>query len=129
MEVIKKCYGVLILLITVFYFDSPIAIAIGGAASALISCFVNASPNKKLLNYSYFEQVMDILPSMAISAVMGSIVYCVSLLGLANWLTLIIQIPVGIIVYIGLAEIFKLECYTYLKNMIFGFLKKRKKAK
>ena len=74
------------------------------------------------------EQIKDILPSMIISVIMGLVVYCVLFFNLSSWLTIIIQISVGVVVYIGLAEIFKLECYCYLKNMIFGFLKKRKKA-
>ena len=128
LEVIKKSYGIIMLLITVFLFDSPLAIAMGGAVTTLISCFVNASPNKKLLNYSYFEQMKDILPSMGLSVIMGAIVYCVLFLGLNAWLTLFIQFVLGAAIYIALAEIFKLECYIYLKNMVLGFLKKRKKA-
>lgn len=128
LEVIKKIYGIVTLIITVFCFDSPLAIALGGAVTTFISCFVNASPNKKLLNYSYFEQMKDIIPSMLISAVMGVIVYCVLFLGLSSWLTLIIQIAVGAMIYVLLSEIFKLECYLYLKNIILGFLRKRKKA-
>ena len=126
LEIIKKSYGIVTLIITVFCFDSPLAIALGGAVTTLISCIVNASPNKKLLNYSYPEQMKDILPSMAISVIMGTVVYCVLFLGLVNWLTIIIQIVVGIVVYILLSEVFKLDCYLYLKNMIFGILKKRK---
>lgn len=128
LEIIKKIYGLIVLAITVFCFESPLAIALGGAATTLISCFVNASPNKKLLNYSYPEQLKDTLPSMIIAAVMGTIVYCVQFIGLNAWLTLITQIVLGIVIYVGLAQIFKLECYIYLKNLIFGFLKKRKKA-
>ncbi len=126
LEIIKKSYGIIVLLITVFCFHSPLAIALGGAATAIISCFVNASPNKKLLNYSYPEQMKDILPSMGISVIMGAAVYAVQFIGLSDAITLLIQIPVGIIVYIGLAELFKLECYTYLKTHIIGFIKKKK---
>ncbi len=128
LELIKKGYGIIVLLITVFCFDSPIAIAMGGAVTTVISCFINAAPNKKLLNYSYFEQMLDILPCMGISLVMGGIIYCVLFLGLPTWLTLIIQIVLGVTIYIALAHIFKLECYHYLKNTAMGFLKKRKKG-
>lgn len=128
LEIIKKLFGIVILLITVFCFHSPIAIAMGGAVATLISCFINASPNKKLLQYNYFEQMKDILPSAGISLIMGAAVYCVQFLGLASWLTLLIQIPLGIVIYIALAELFRLECYKYLKTNIAGFLKKKKKA-
>ncbi len=126
LEIIKKSYGLAVLLFTLFFFDSPIAIALGGAFSTLISCFVNASPNKKLLNYSYSEQMKDIFPSIGISVLMGALVYCVQFLGLTSWLTLLIQIPLGAVVYVALAELFKLECYNYLKNNILGFLKRKK---
>ena len=128
LEIIKKLFGIIILLITVFCFDSPIAIAMGGAVATLISCFINASPNKILLEYNYFEQMRDIVPSAGISLIMGAVTYCVQFLGLASWLTLLIQIPLGIVVYIVLAELFRLECYKYLKTNILGFLKKRKKS-
>lgn len=127
LELIKKSYGLVTICITVFLFESPLAIAMGSVVTTIISCFVNASPNKKLLNYSYLEQMRDILPSMAISVIMGTVVYSVLFLGLVNWLTIIIQIVVGIVVYILLSEVFKLDCYLYLKNMILGFVKKRKK--
>lgn len=126
LELIKKFLGVIVLLITVFCFDSPLAIAMGGAVTTLISCFVNTAPNKKLLNYSYFEQMKDILPSMIISIIMGAIVYCVLFLQLPALITLIIQILLGIIVYISLAWIFKLECFSYLISMAKSFKKSRK---
>lgn len=125
LEIIKKSYGIVVLLITVFCFNSPIAIALGGSISTLISCFVNASPNKKLLDYSYFEQIKDILPSMILSIAMGAIVYCISFFNLESWLTLIIQIPLGIIIYVSLAWMFKLECFIYLKNTANSFFKKK----
>ncbi len=128
LEIIKKIYGLITLFITVFCFDSPLAIALGGSVTTIISCFVNASPNKKLLDYSYPEQLKDILPSIIISVIMGVLVYFISLLPLTSWALLIIQIIAGMVIYVALAEIFKLECYTYIKNMVINMLKKRKKA-
>ena len=78
------------------------------------------------MNYSYFEQMKDILPSMGIAIIMGISILVVMMLHLSNWLTLIIQIMVGVLVYWLLSEIFKLECYLYLKNMILKFLNNRK---
>lgn len=128
LEIIKKIYGLITLCITVFCFDSPLAIALGSSVTTIISCFVNASPNKKLLNYSYPEQLKDILPSIIISVIMGVLVYFISLLPLTSWALLIIQIISGMVIYVALAEIFKLECYIYIKNMVINMLKKRKKA-
>ena len=67
---VKKSYGIAVLAVTVFLFDSVYAIAWGAVVSTLISAFVNASPNRKLLGYGYLEQMKDVLPSMALAVVM-----------------------------------------------------------
>ena len=64
LEIIKKMYGLATLAIAVIFFDSPLAIAATGVVTVGISCFVNAAPNKKLVNYSYWEQMLDLLPSL-----------------------------------------------------------------
>jgi len=118
LEIIKKIYGIVVLFISVAFFDTPLAIALGGAITTIISCFVNASPNKRLLNYSYMEQLKDILPTLIITFIMGTIVYTINFLKLSNILTLILQVLVGIVVYIMLALIIKLESFKYLLNII-----------
>ncbi len=126
LEVIKKSYGLVVLLISVLCFESPLAIALGGAVTTLISCFVNAAPNNKFLNYSYFEQMKDILPSALISTVMGAIVYSITFLNLSSLLTLIIQIIVGMVVYPLIAWMLKLECFTYIISMIKNVVRKKR---
>jgi hypothetical protein len=98
--------------VTVFY--GVYAIALGGALGGIISTFINAYPNKKLLNYSYVEQWKDIMPSLLLSLVMGAVVYSFKWLGLSVLVTLIIQVFAGVVLYVGLAWIFKLECFRYL---------------
>jgi O-antigen/teichoic acid export membrane protein len=112
LEIIKKILGLAILGVTVFY--GVYAIALGGIVSGLIATIINSYPNVKLLNYNYKEQWKDIMPSLLLSLVMGALVYSVQLFGMTVWQTLIVQGFVGIIVYVGMARIFKLECFTYL---------------
>lgn len=126
LEVIKKFIGVGTLIVTLLCFKSPLAIVLGQCFTTLLSCFINIYPNSKLLDYGFSEQMKDILPSIGLSTVMGAIVYCVSLLGFADWLTLIIQFMLGIIIYILLSELLKLECYLYLKNMTLNMIKKKR---
>jgi teichuronic acid exporter len=118
LEIIKKMVGLSILGVTVFY--GVYAIALGQVIGGIISTFINAYPNKKLLNYSYIEQWKDIMPSLLLSLVMGAVVYSLKWLGLSVFLTLIIQVCVGIILYIGMAWIFKLECFRYLLSTLQG---------
>lgn len=116
LEIIKKIIGLSILAVTVFY--GIYAIALGMVLSGIISSFINAYPNKDLLNYSYKEQWSDIYPSLLLSLVMGAVVYSFKWLGLSLLVTLIIQICVGVVLYVAMAWLFKLECFTYLMSTL-----------
>lgn len=118
LEIIKKLYGVAILAVSVFCFHSVYAIAASSVVSTLIGTFVNASPNKKLLGYSYLEQVVDLLPSLGMTAVMGVAVWAVGRLPLGNLPMLLLQTAVGAGVYAGLSLLFKPEAYRNLVDMI-----------
>ena len=126
LEIIKKLYGLVALTIAVLCFDSPIIIAFTGIITTVISCFVNAGPNRKLLDYPYKEQFMDILPSFISSIVMFGAVYALQFLNLNAVLTLILQIIFGVVVYAAISIIFKPVpyklCVTAIKN------RKKKKA-
>ncbi len=123
LEIIKKSYGITALIIAVVCFDSPIAIAMTGVFTAGIGFLVNASPNKKLIGYSYFEQIKDILPSLLAALVMFVAVLAVGKLALNNILILIIQVVVGATVYVAISAIFKLKPFL----MCLEILKKIKK--
>jgi O-antigen/teichoic acid export membrane protein len=118
LEIVKKGLGIGALLVAVFCFDSPIAIAMTGAFTTVISCFINAYPNKKLIDYSYFEQMRDILPSIAAAVVMLGAVLAVQLLGLGAFATLAVQIALGVAVYVAVSVIFRLEPFRLLLNML-----------
>lgn len=124
LEIIKKTIGITALVIAVFCFNSPIAIAMTGVFTTVISCFINAAPNKKLADYSYFEQMKDILPSLVLALTMCGIVLCVKLLGLGDMLTMIIQIAVGVVVYVSLALVLRLAPMKMILGLIRSKLKK-----
>jgi len=127
LEIIKKIIGLFILGISIPY--GVYAIAIGGIISGIISTFINAYPNKKLLNYSYIEQLRDIMPSLLLSLMMGAIIYNLKFIGLIAWKTLILQIITGVILYSVMANLFQLECYIYLIKTIKDILISRKEAR
>jgi len=121
LEIIKKTIGLTILFITI-PFGIYVMVAFQ-AITSLISTIINSYPNLKLLNYSYKEQWRDIMPSLLLSVIMGLSVNAVQFIGWNNGVTLFVQIFVGAVIYIGLAFIFKLECYFYLLNTIKGGFK------
>ena len=118
LEIIKKVLGILALIITVMCFSSPIAIAMTGVFTGVISCFINAYPNKRLINYSYKEQVEDILPSFFISIAMFICISLLANLKVGIVYLLIIQVLAGIIVYLTLSLIFKLRPFIKILNII-----------
>ena len=124
LELIKKSYGIAALIIAVVFFDSPIAIALTGVFTTFISCFVNASPNKKLIGYSYFEQMRDILPSFLAAAVMFAIVLLVGKLPLSNILLLILQVVTGIAVYLLISATFRFKPFISLLSLVKKLIKK-----
>ncbi|MEK5079746.1 lipopolysaccharide biosynthesis protein [Solibacillus sp. FSL W7-1436] len=122
LEIIKKSIGVIILVISIQF--GIYAMAWGMLIGAVISSFINASPNTKQLNYGYIEQLKDILPSFTVAMFMGSIIYSLKWLDLPENIILGLQIIIGVFVYIILAKLFKLESYSYLLGIIKSRLKK-----
>jgi len=126
LEVIKKIMGLIILGISLPF--GIYAIALGQVVSGFVSTFINAYPNKKLLDYSYKEQWVDIMPSLMISLVMGAIVYSINFLSMPAWQILVFQVVSGSIIYLVLAKIFKIESFSYLVSTVKLLLKSRKEA-
>lgn len=129
LEIIKKIIGLSVLLISMNI--SVMAMAYSLLFTSVASQIINSFPNKKLLNYGYLEQLKDILPGILLAVFMGGCVWTVTLLNLSPIITLLIQVPLGGIIYIGLSALLKLESFTYclgiVKPMINKVLKKGKK--
>ncbi|EIF6174300.1 lipopolysaccharide biosynthesis protein [Clostridium perfringens] len=122
LEIIVKIIEVFILIISLNY--GVYAIAMGMLISSIITLFINLYPNKNLLNYSLKEQLIDIFPALCLSISMAIIISFLDLLNVNLWLTLILQVILGVIVYIILSQIFKIESYQYLINTLKSSIKK-----
>lgn len=118
LEIIKKSYGLIALIIAVFCFNSPMAIAMTAIITGFLSFFVNAAPNKKLINYSYAEQMRDLVPSFLSAVIMCAAVLAVGLLKLNTIVTLLIQVVVGVGIYLTLSAVFKLKPFLIILNML-----------
>ncbi len=129
LEIAKKAIGLSALVVAVFCFESPLAIAMTSVFTTFTSCFINAYPNKKLIGYSYLEQMRDILPALLCSITMCCLVLAVQLLQLNTFLTLVIQVPLGVAVYVGLSVIFKLEAFWEALQAVKNFLSKKEREK
>ena len=121
LEIIKKAYGLTALTIAVLFFNSPLAIAMTGVFTTFISCFVNAFPSKKLVNYSYFEQMRDILPSFVGATLMFGCVWAVTLLQLTPFATIGIQVVLGVAFYAMYSIVLRLTPFKMVLKIVKGF--------
>lgn len=122
-QTIQKLLGVVIIAITVFCFNSVIAIAVGEIIAYLIFAFINVFPNKKLLGYTIKEYIADIMPQMALSIIMGVIVTAITVLSLSILTTLLLQIFLGAVIYIVMAWGLRLDSFTYILNLLRSYVK------
>lgn len=123
LEIIKKIIGIIALLISCPF--GVTIMVVMKIITSVISTFINSYPNKNLLNYTFKEQLKDIIPAFCLSLAMGVIVYIIGIIvnvsvlsSIKLLLLLVFQVVVGAIVYIGLAYFFKFESFTYLINAI-----------
>ncbi len=121
LEIIKKAVSILGLAVGVFC--SPVGMVSIKAAVDFICVFINAWPNRKLLGYRITEQWRDILPSLLLSLCMCAAVYGLRfVLPGGPWFKLVVQTVCGILIYAGLAALFRVEGFVYLLGVIREFM-------
>ncbi|MCR5136739.1 MAG: lipopolysaccharide biosynthesis protein [Oscillospiraceae bacterium] len=126
LEILKRVVETLILLFTSRY--GVFEMALGLLASDIISQLINAWPNRKLLDYPYLMQLKDMAPCILLSLFMLGCILPLTRLGLGDGLTLLIQVPLGVLIYAGGSLLFQVDSFTYLLDVIRG-LRRRGKEK
>lgn len=111
LEIIKKTVTVFCLLVTIRI--SVLAVAMSAVPLAVFSIILNAYPNKRLLDYSVKEQMLDVMPTFLMSALMGICVFLLGLLPFHPLLKLAVQVTGGVAVYIGCSIATKNSNFTY----------------
>ncbi|MGM9549908.1 MAG: lipopolysaccharide biosynthesis protein [Faecousia sp.] len=125
-EIIKILCGFVTLAVAVFCFKSPLAIAAAGIIDACVSWFINAFPNKKLIDYSCKDQFADLLPLLMMSLVMYACVWMAGILcaSFSDIVTISIQIMIGIAVCLGISILFKPRPFLLLLTQLKSLLKR-----
>ncbi len=116
LEIIKKIVGLIALGATMFI--SVKAMALSLLVTSVLSQMINSWPNKKLLEYRYADQLKDMLPQICLSGVMGFIVYQVGLFDLNDWLTLFVQVPLGVCIYIIGSKMLHIDSFEYVLEIL-----------
>ena len=123
LEIIKKLLETTVLFITVRY--GVLAMALGELGCSIASQLINAWPNRKLLDYSYLHQLLDMLPAILLSAAMAALVGLLLLLKLGDLPTLLLQVPLGVAFYVLGSWLLKIDSFLFLWELVLKFLHKK----
>ena len=124
LEIIKKIMGLAVLIAVMGY--GVLAIALSSMAVTVVSAFINAYPNRKLLNYGYIEQIRDLFNGIVPLIVMSIAVLIVSFLNIGDFPLMILQTIVGMITYVAASLLSKNDSFKYTLELVKNSLKGRK---
>ena len=114
LELIKKAYGICFILFAAFVLKDVYLMVAMYMVTGIVSTFVNAYPNKRVIGYSYGEQLRDIAPAFALSAIAGGLALIFGSFVPNSALRILADIAVMVIAYLGLAKLLHVESLEYL---------------
>ena len=114
LELVKKAYGICLILFAAFVLRDVHLMVAMYMVTGIVSTFVNAWPNRRVIGYSYGEQLRDIAPAFALSAVAGGLALLCGSLVPSDVLRILVNAAVMAVIYLGLARLFRLESLGYL---------------
>lgn len=129
LDVIKKAYGIGLLTASVVLFDSPLAICASLVVSTVLNVILNMSVMSKLVGYGVVDQVKSILSTLVCS--IGMALCCIGVKFLLHDVLsslplMVLQIVVGMFMYICFACLLKVEAFGYTMNYVKGKLLKKR---
>lgn len=121
LEVVKKVIEVISLLLTIWI--SVEAMVIGMAVLTTLFTLINAYPNKKLISYSFKEQIVDIFPVLIMAMGMAFIVYLFVYIPIPELLRMLLQIICGAIIYVVMSAVGHNKEFKYIVSIIYNRFK------
>jgi len=117
LEIIKTILAVPVIIVAVFFGIK--AMIIGMIFLSIIAYYLNSYWSGRLINYSWRDQIKDILPSFMIAAVMSAIVFIEGMFfRLPPLPMLLIQVITGAILTFSICEIIRFKDYLYIKEIV-----------
>jgi len=124
LEVIKKSLYLVTIVLFVLFSDKPEMLALTSIINTLIATAVNTYPNRKLIGYRYRMQILDLLPNLVASLIMGAAVYAMNFIDMNKLLLLVLQVAAGAVVYVLVSIIMRNENFKYFCSMFKKLLKR-----
>ena len=99
---------------------------VGFAIAGIIGFLLNAGITSRISGYRVSAQLKDILPSLIVSLLVGVCMYGVGMIVNNIYLAFLLQMLVGISLFIMISERLQLDEYQFAKRTVFEKLKIRK---
>ena len=100
---------------------------VGNIIFGIVSFFLNSYYTGKRLNYTSLQQLRDIAHSYLLAIVIAISIYFLKYIPLTSYIILTLQVAVGVTIFILICEVFKLEEYMELKEIVSQAIKNLKK--
>ena len=116
MEFVKRAFAVVPILFGIFVSIKAMLVAM--IVVSIVSLYVNCWGENKLLGYSFWEEARDIIPVLAVAAVIGGAVLCVQFIPVNCYIQLLIQIVAGCALYHFVYKAIKQPQYMELMELV-----------
>ena len=114
LELIKKAYGICFILFAAFVLRDVYLMVAMYMITGIISSFVNAWPNNRVIGYSYIEQLRDIAPVILLSAVAGVLALIGGSFVINPVFRVLVSVAIMAVAYLGAARLLRIEAFEYL---------------
>lgn len=125
LEIIKILIGVSTVIITAVVFQDIRLMTVSYIFTGVLSTIINAWPNRRVIGYSYVDQIRDILPAVLLTVAASFAGWAVSLLPVSGAAQIILQIIGFAVVYFGISALFRVEELGYLVRSVRDFISAR----
>lgn len=114
-ELVKKIIGIIILTISMFY--SMRTLAFTYMSYTFLNQLINSYPNGKLINYSYIEQIKDIMPSVLLAIIVWVLVANIQMFDDSIYILLILKLDIGVAGYLVGTWLFNKKAYILMRTI------------
>lgn len=114
-----------LLFVAVFMFNSVMLIALSQVAVMLLGVGLQMIWVRKYLKYGFREMARDYLPSVFMAIAMAVVVILIGAIPVPGLIKFVIQILVGVSIYVGLSIALKNPSYIKLKKLLVGLINRK----
>lgn len=119
LEVIKKTIIIIVIVISLKF--GIYGLLWGQVFTSILALFVNTYYTGKYLDYGFLKQIKDLVPSIALSAVLGIAYWRVDVTMMSHftdWARLLIIGFLYVITYLGFSKLLRFTEFEFIKNIL-----------